>query len=66
MLTFLVGSHVPLNNLYRLGRNKPDASSAQRPRPVLLTFSSPIYGLKDGAFLYAQAKVSLGFTYVLI
>ena len=42
MLTFLVGSHVPLNNLYRLGRNKPDASSAQRPRPVLLTFSSPM------------------------
>ena len=42
MLTFLVGSHVPLNNLYRLGRNKPDASSAQHPRPVLLSFSSPM------------------------
>ena len=40
MLTFLVGSHVPLNILYHLGRKKPDASSAQRPRPVLLTFSS--------------------------
>ena len=39
-LSFLVGSHVPLSDLYHLGRKKSGTTSLSRPRPVLLTFTS--------------------------
>ena len=40
ILSFLVGSHVPLSDLYRLGRKKSGTTPLSRPRPVLLTFTS--------------------------
>ena len=41
ILSFLVGSHVPLSDLYRLGRKKSGTTTPlSRPRPVLLTFTS--------------------------
>ena len=40
ILSFLVGSHVHLSDLYRLGRMKSGTTPLSRPRPVLLTFTS--------------------------
>jgi len=40
ILSFLVGPHVPLSDLYRLGREKSGTTPPSCPRPVLLTFTS--------------------------
>ena len=37
---YLVGSHVPLSDLYHLGRKKSGTTPLSRPRLVLLTFTS--------------------------
>ena len=36
----MVGSHVPLSDLYHLGRKKSGTTPLSRPRSVLLTFTS--------------------------
>ncbi len=43
VLSFLTGTEVPLNDLYRLGRlrkSSDSSSSASPPRPVIVTFAS--------------------------
>ena len=40
ILSFLVGPHVPLSDLYCLGHKKSGTTSLSRPKPVLLTFTS--------------------------
>ena len=52
ILSFLVGSHVPLTDLYHLGCKKSGTTPLSRPRPVLLTFTS----LMDRRITCAQAE----------